>query len=138
MHWLHSLWFHYCWPSLTGNGPEAAIELIGLAILSSLLYPPVRKWIARGLTKIHKDVLDAHPMHKALGNLKISLDSLHAKHGELDAKHQELLGFHEKLLSKHDDLLAKHEEILTHLKPKPKTPAAPKPSTGRVTPKGTK
>lgn len=33
MHWLYTLWYGYVYPSLKGNGPEAAVEIgLGFAI----------------------------------------------------------------------------------------------------------
>ena len=124
MHTIHVLWYHYAVPSLYGNGPESAIELVVVGIIGSLLYPRLRRALVKRIKKAHEEVLDAHPMHAVFGEMQRSLTLLHVKHDKLDIKHQ-------ALLTKHDELLAAHSEILTRLD-KPKTTVR-KPATGRVT-----
>lgn len=43
MNWIHTLWFNYAVPSLYGNGPEAVIEILILALLGRLAWPVLRK-----------------------------------------------------------------------------------------------
>ena len=57
-HWLSSLWFNYCWPSLKGNGPEAAIQTLVYALAAYLLIPPVRKFVNSHIKGLHSK-LDA-------------------------------------------------------------------------------
>lgn len=53
LHEIRYLWFHYAWPSDLGNGPEALQEMAIIAVLSSLIYPPLRHYIQREFEKIH-------------------------------------------------------------------------------------
>ncbi len=54
MYWFWwTLWFGYSWPSLKGNGPEALIEMAVVALVASILYPPIRHAIKREFEKIH-------------------------------------------------------------------------------------
>ena len=59
MHWLSSLWFNYFWPSLKGNGPEAAVQTVLYATLAVVLIPPVRHFFKRHFESVHAK-LDAH------------------------------------------------------------------------------
>jgi hypothetical protein len=61
---LHSLWFNYFWPSITGNGPESLVEiLVGVVVWQKLLGPRVKKWHAAEMAKHRKAIgeqLDEH------------------------------------------------------------------------------
>jgi hypothetical protein len=52
-HIVHVWWFRWWWPSDLGNGPESLQELGVGAIITSLLYPPIRNAIKREIHKIH-------------------------------------------------------------------------------------
>lgn len=54
MNWLHTLWFHYGWPSCQGNGPEAVIEILILAALGRLLWPVIKREIHSGEEELHR------------------------------------------------------------------------------------
>ena len=47
MHVLYELWFHYGYPSLTGNGPEDLMSTTAKFCLAVAIYPPLHKWVTR-------------------------------------------------------------------------------------------
>lgn len=53
LHWLHQQWFGYWWPSDLGNGPESLQEMVVIAFITSLVYPPIRHYVKREFEKIH-------------------------------------------------------------------------------------
>ena len=64
MHWLWVLWFGYTWPSLKGNGPEAAAQTIIYAAAAYLLLPPIRTYIDSHVKSIHAKmdhIIKHHP-----------------------------------------------------------------------------
>ena len=41
---MSNFWFNYEWPSIKGNGPEDLTSLLIVFILTSVFYPPLRRW----------------------------------------------------------------------------------------------
>lgn len=67
MNFLHTLWFGYFWPSDKGNGPEAILELIILAVIGRLIWPKIKRHIdalhhkMNHIIEHHPDIPDYHP-----------------------------------------------------------------------------
>jgi hypothetical protein len=55
----HTVWFHYVYGSLLGNGPEAIAQTIIYAAIAMMVYPPIRRGIERRWHSLHEK-LDAH------------------------------------------------------------------------------
>jgi len=53
MHEIYYIWFHYFWPSDLGNGPESLQELVLGALITAIIYPPIRHYIKREFEKMH-------------------------------------------------------------------------------------
>ena len=53
-HWLHHLWFTWVYPSLKGNGPEAAIQTVVYAGIAVLVWPPARRWFRAEQAELHR------------------------------------------------------------------------------------
>ena len=71
MNWLHTVWFGYGWPSLQGNGPEALIELVLLAVLGRIFWPRIKRFLHKEDAALHRKmeenkrllchIIDHHP-----------------------------------------------------------------------------
>ena len=53
MSWLYNFIFNYWWPSIKGNGPEDATSLLIVGIVTAIVVPAVRHWIAREVSHVH-------------------------------------------------------------------------------------
>ena len=56
MHEIYYIWFHYFWPSDLGNGPESSQELVLGALITAIIYPPIRHAIQREIHNIHTHI----------------------------------------------------------------------------------
>ena len=64
---LHSarvVWFGYVWPSVKGNGPEDLLMTVALAMVTALLYPPVRRWLKKEADALHDHLDGIHDAGK--------------------------------------------------------------------------
>ena len=56
LHWIHQQWLSYWWPSDLGNGPEAIQEMGVVALVTSLVYPPMRHYVQHEFEKLHHKI----------------------------------------------------------------------------------
>jgi len=64
-HWLGSLWFGYAWPSVKGNGPEAALQTILYAAFAVAIIPPVRRAFLKHIHSVERRIAVAHEAEQA-------------------------------------------------------------------------
>ena len=77
---LHHFWFVWVWPSVKGNGPEDALATIGVAILTILLWPPIRRRIHAKFSVL----MEHHRSHRAdLAEIHRKLDWVITNHPDI-------------------------------------------------------
>jgi hypothetical protein len=63
-HWLGSLWFNYTWPSVKGNGPEAALQTLLYAAFAVAIIPPIRRAFLKHVHGIENRMVVLHQQAK--------------------------------------------------------------------------
>jgi hypothetical protein len=56
----HTIWFHYIYGSLLGNGPEAAIQTVVYGVIALVFVPAVRRFAKREFGKVHAKIDRVH------------------------------------------------------------------------------
>jgi hypothetical protein len=79
----HTLWFHYLWGSLMGNGPEALAQTVVYGLIALAIIPPARRAIERFAKRhaaelhakldhsiaLSKHIIDNHPSIPPFGSV---------------------------------------------------------------------
>ena len=91
MNGLHHLWFVWVWPSIKGNGPEDVLATIAVALLTVLLWPPIRR-------RIH------HFIDAKVDTVHVKLNSFLAHHKEHKEDLTEIKRMAQHIIDNHPDI----------------------------------